>query len=101
MVCLLHCKDIHMRHLFYILPVFLSFFAVIIANGSDADFKFEITDNDALNLFEDTSEDFVCELNITAKKVYINSHDSLKRCTYSTDRIKPIPFKDVETPPPE
>ena len=90
-----------MRHLFLIIPIFLSFFAVIIANGTDTDFKFEITDNDALSLFEDTSEDCVCELNITAKKAYLNSHDSLKKGSYSTDIIKPLPFKDVETPPPE
>lgn len=93
--------SMQMRHLFFILPIFLSFFTVIIAHGTAADFKFEITDYDAMNLFEDSTEDFFCELIINTKKTYVSSNNSLNKGSHYQIDIKNLPFKNVETPPPE
>lgn len=90
-----------MRHLFFILPIILSFFTVIIAHGTAADFKFEITDYDAMNLFEDSTEDFFCELIINNKKAYVSCNNSLNKSSHYQIDIKNFPFKNVETPPPE
>ena len=90
-----------MRHLFFILPIFLSFFTVIIAHGTAADFKFEITDYGAMNLFEDSTEDFFCELIINNKKAYVSCNNSLNKGSHYQIDIKNLPFKNVETPPPE
>ena len=93
--------SMQMRHLFFILPIFLSFFTVIIAHGTAADFKFEITDYDAMNLFEDSTEDFFCELIINNKKAYVSCNNSLNKGSHYQIDIKNLPFKNVETPPPE